>query len=318
MEAHEQFENEASVSIFFILDGPKYQAQSIFLATSLRYFNNDRYKIFAYIPDTAQGKIERITFRVMEACNVEVRRLKIPEINGRSPFNGYYPHGNKILAAADPRPTDISIFLDSDMVCCAPLNFENLVHPGEMRAVISDYATGWYNMKRWKKAYRFFGHDVPTQRVKFHRGRQLTSPPYFNAGMVGFREDVESDDQHLGKVWLDIAHRFDWDLDLKYERNAVDQLTLPIVATHLGLKMPLTPTAYNYNIMRRPFDPELRLKILHYHRFVDLWAWPFGKEVPRILREVVGNYLARRAMSVFRNYYRMPQISGNKPADGAK
>jgi len=33
-----------SVSIFFILDGPKLQAQAVLLAASLRYFNKDRYK----------------------------------------------------------------------------------------------------------------------------------------------------------------------------------------------------------------------------------------------------------------------------------
>jgi hypothetical protein len=171
---------------------------------------------------------------------------------------------------------------------------------------VSDYATGWYNMKRWTKAYAHFGLEVPEERVKFHRGRQLTSPPYYNGGMVGFRDDVASDDQHLGKVWLDIAHRFDWDLDVKYERNSVDQLTLPIAGTQLGLQMPLTSTAYNYNIMRRPFDPDLDLKILHYHRFVDLWAWPFGKEVVGILDEVLGKYLRKRAFSVFREWYGTP------------
>ncbi|MGB0966703.1 MAG: hypothetical protein ACPGUX_00840 [Halocynthiibacter sp.] len=306
MKSSARSADQDSVSLFFILDGQKYQAQAIMLAASLRYFNADRYKIFAYVPETARDDMERITLRIMRACNVEIRILKIPEINGRTPFNGHYPHGNKILAAAETRPTDISVFLDSDMVCCAPLDFENLVAPGEMRAVVSDYATGWYNMKRWRKAYHHFGLEVPEQRVKFYRGRQLTSPPYFNAGMVGFRENTGSDEQHLGKVWLDIAHQFDWDLDLKYERNAVDQLTLPIVATRLGLGMPLTSTDYNYNIMRRPFDPELRPKILHYHRFVDLWAWPFGKEMPRILTEVVGKHLAMRAMRVFRQHYRMP------------
>jgi hypothetical protein len=58
--------------------------------------------------------------------------------------------------------------------------------------------------------------------------------------------------------------------------------------------------------MRRPFDPDLDLKILHYHRFVDLWAWPFGKEVVGILDEVLGKYLRKRAFSVFREWYGTP------------
>jgi len=54
------------------------------------------------------------------------------------------------------------------------------------------------------------------------RGRRLLSPPYFNAGMIGFREDVESDDSHLGKVWLDTSHRIDWDLGMAAERTFLD------------------------------------------------------------------------------------------------
>ena len=34
-------------AIFFIVDGPKYQAQAILLAATLRYFNNDRYQLIA-------------------------------------------------------------------------------------------------------------------------------------------------------------------------------------------------------------------------------------------------------------------------------
>ncbi len=41
-----------SVSIFFILDGPKLQAQAVLLAASLRYFNKDRYKLLAYVPES--------------------------------------------------------------------------------------------------------------------------------------------------------------------------------------------------------------------------------------------------------------------------
>lgn len=306
-EADAPPEANETVSIFFILDGPKYQAQAILLAATLRYFNEDRFHLIAYVPKGGRKQLERITHRTMQACNVDVRDIEIDSVDGRPPFDGHYPHGNKILAAAQPRETSVSVFLDSDMVCCAPLDFAGLVQRGQMRAVVSDYATGWYSFKRWTKAYRHFGLDVPEQRVQFHRGRQLTSPPYYNAGMVGFREDVASDSQHLGKVWLETAHDFDWNLDLKYEQTYLDQLSLPIAATRAGLEMPLTPVAYNYNIMRREFDPELDLKILHYHRFVDLWAWPFGKMVPQILEEVVGEYLAKRAFRVFGGYYGLPK-----------
>ena len=298
---------KTTVSIFFILDGPKLEAQAILLATTLRFFNSNRYQIIAYASQEAWANIQRITFRVMKACDVEIRPLDPIRVGGRTAFNGHYPHGNKILAAAAPRSSDISVFLDSDTVCCAPLDFEKLVQPNTMAAVVSDYATGWYNQKRWVTAYGFFDQELPEQRVKFYRGRKLTSPPYYNAGMVGFREDVAGDDQHLGKVWLDTASRFDWDLDLKYDRVFTDQLSLPIAATRMGLKMPYIEPIYNYNIMRRPFDPKLAPKILHYHRFIDLWNWPFGRQIPTILEATLGSYLAIRAMRVFRSYYEMPR-----------
>jgi hypothetical protein len=103
------------------------------------------------------------------------------------------------------------------------------------------------------------------------------------------------------------ASRFDWDLGLKYDRVFTDQLSLPIAATRMGLKMPYIEPIYNYNIMRRPFDPELAPKILHYHRFIDLWNWPFGLQIPTILEATLGSYLAIRARRVFRSYYEMPR-----------
>jgi hypothetical protein len=299
-------EQSDTVCLFFIVDGPKLEAQAILLAATLRFFNADRYRLIAYIPKKRRVEIQRITWRMLGACNVEIRTLPAPKVNDRTPFTQPYPHGNKILAAADSRPDQISVFLDSDMVCCAPLDLEALVQPGTMRAVVSDYATGWYRQKRWIMAYKHFGHALPEQRVKFHRGRQLSSPPYFNAGLVGFREDVASDAEHLGKVWLDTANKFDWDTSLKYERVFMDQLTLPIAATRAGLTMPLTQTDYNYNIMRRPFNPDLSPRILHYHRFKDLWNWPFGQHIPEILHGVAGAYLTRRTLSVFRKHYSMP------------
>jgi hypothetical protein len=295
-----------SVSIFFILDGPKLQAQAVLLAASLRYFNKDRYKLLAYVPESGVTDLARITRRAMRACNVEIVPFSVPKIDGRPAFESHYPHGNKILAAALPRASKISVFLDSDIFCCAPLDFESLVKPGEMCAVVSDYLTGAFSIERWDAGYRFFGHETPEQRVKMLRGRRLLSPPYFNAGMIGFREDVESDDSHLGKVWLDTSHRIDWDLGMATERTFLDQFSLPIAAVRSNIKTRLAPNDYNYNIMHRNFDPQIEAKILHYHGFKHLWAWPIGPEVPKILSSEIGEALAARAFQVFKKHYAFP------------
>jgi len=56
-----------SVSIFFILDGPKLQAQAVLLAASLRHFNKDRYKLLAYVPVSGVTDLARSTRRAMRA-----------------------------------------------------------------------------------------------------------------------------------------------------------------------------------------------------------------------------------------------------------
>ena len=101
---------KTTVSIFFILDGPKLEAQAILLATTLRFFNSNRYQIIAYASQEAWANIQRIIFRVMKVCDVEIRPLDSIRVGGRTAFNGHYPHGNKILAAAAPRSSDISVF----------------------------------------------------------------------------------------------------------------------------------------------------------------------------------------------------------------
>jgi hypothetical protein len=76
-----------TVSIFFILDGPKLEAQAILLAATLRFFNSDRYQIIAYASAEARKTIQRITFRVMKACDVEIRPLDPIRVGGRTAFN---------------------------------------------------------------------------------------------------------------------------------------------------------------------------------------------------------------------------------------
>lgn len=58
-----------TATVFFIVDGPKLEAQAALLATSLVYHNGNKYKYIAYYPEENFDSIRRITKRVLRACN---------------------------------------------------------------------------------------------------------------------------------------------------------------------------------------------------------------------------------------------------------
>ena len=82
---------------------------------------------------------------VLRRLNCEIRPI---ETEGR--FDPPYPHGNKILAALDPKDTDYAAFLDSDMLVIAPCGVEELVRAGAV-GVVPSTSMRWCG---WKAGWR--------------------------------------------------------------------------------------------------------------------------------------------------------------------
>ena len=75
--------------------------------------------IVAYTPNSKLGAINDVTRKMMEILNVDIRGFDDQLVK----WSPKYPHGNKILASRERRETELSVFLDTDVVCLGPLIF---------------------------------------------------------------------------------------------------------------------------------------------------------------------------------------------------
>lgn len=275
------------VCLFLVIDGLKLEAQACLLLPSLRRHLGNDVSVIAYRRQDADA-LQPTTEQVLAACNVELRDIPGTGPNDPDPWVEPYPVGNKILAASDPRDCDISVFIDTDMVFVAPIDFAALMEGAEIAAVISDYSTHSNTEDGWRAFYGLYGLDLPEERVNLLGGRRLQSLPYFNAGMIAFREKFGPDKLSFGAEWLKDTLRFDHEMTLPILRVNIDQLTLPITARRLGQSIKQLSNEFNYNIQAYGGLEDEPKALLHYHKFGVLWANAhFGKPVLDDLRDVL-------------------------------
>lgn len=289
------------VTIFFIVEGARLEAQSALLAATLADHNGATHRLVAYAPPTALPGLPTPLRDLYDRCGVDLRPIEPdPDSPAAHRFaeRGWarpYPHGNKILAAATPRTGDWSVFLDTDMICAAKLELEPLQTPHRLALVPEGVPSWGKENDRWQRAYTHFGLPVPEERVTLTRRRRKQSLPYFNAGFVMFPEAPPPGQDHgFGALWLDTALAFDWGCAIGGKRPWLDQITLPLTLKRFGLGYHVADTALNFSISDRTHEPDARPAILHYHRWRYLRAWPQGAEAFRTLDRIAGPALAAR------------------------
>lgn len=257
------------LTFLFIVEGPRLEAQAILLAATLRQ-HHPQAGIIGYRPETAPEPPAALT-GLFAHLGAELRTLPIPPRFWRGP----YPHGNKILALAEPRDTDTSIFLDTDMMMAAPLTPDDL--PGAMEiSVIPEGILSWgKDVTRWDRVYAHFGLTTPPERIRLLRGARRPSPPYFNAGFIAQREADRVDGLTFGALWRDTARIIDHEVGVGSKRPWLDQIALPVTLRRFGFAHRILDEAANFSVSngRRLPDP-FAPKIIHYHRARFLRAWP--------------------------------------------
>ena len=258
--------------IFFIVDGARLEAQACLLAPSLKKHLTKNQRAVAYVREEYHGKLDPLTLDILSASDVEIR--DIPNTSdGYAPWAAPYPHGNKILAAACPRDCDISVFLDTDTVLSAPVDFAGELGDALIAACVSDYAATAEGDTDWTAFYAAFDLPAPIDRVQYNGGRRIISYPYFNAGMIVFRERTDDGQPtHIGRDWLDTALRFEREVEREYSRANIDQLTLPILGYLREAPVKPLPQHMNFNIESFGEDDGARQSVVHYHRIGVLWG----------------------------------------------
>jgi hypothetical protein len=174
-----------------------------------------------------------------------------------------YPHGNKILAAAEPRDTDLSGFLDTGVVYLNPRDFPLIPPNTPVFVTPKRVMTRGKGPEVWKPVYEVDGRDLPDWRVKLTKGRVVL--PNFNAGAVGFVERGNAAGQQLQDLWFDTSIAIDGNPEIIGKRPWLDQIALPIAAASMGERVEVPSDLHNFFPYRLKGVEDLpHINFLHY------------------------------------------------------
>lgn len=279
-------------SFIFVADGPRFEDPAVILAGSIRVQHGDAAAIHAYCPEEKAQALSAFFRAAMAELGVQISPIPA----GPSPFAEPYPHGNKILAAAQPRSGARTVFLDTDTVLLAPLvrkQAQTLV-----AAVPEGVPTWGRHTGDWAPVYAHFGLPLPDARVRLCRGRRIEVLPYFNAGFLSFPEHG-SHGQRFGKLWLETAAEIDHRLDIPNKRPWLDQIALPIAIARSQFGWEAWPEKFNYSLYRRQFPIEADRALVHYHLpslfRADIGCMRAYRSVLRLLPAELARELRQRA-----------------------
>lgn len=289
-----------STEVFFIVDGDRLEAQACLLAPTLKRHLTDDQHAVAYVREDYIDSVNDFTHEVLAASDVEIRL--IPGTNdGHAPWLAPYPQGNKLLAAAAPRECEVSAFLDTDTVMTEPVDFGHELGDALIGACVSEYASSTGTDEDWEAYYAAFDMKPPGDRVQLNGGRRLVSFPYFNAGVVVFRErSSDGWPTDVGRDWLAAALKFERAVTREYTRSNIDQFTLPILGYQR--QSPIKPLGHhmNFNIQAFGDGDGQSQSIAHYHAVGALWKHNVhGRETLEALADVVDKAAPKTFLEVF-------------------
>ncbi|MEM9474828.1 MAG: glycosyl transferase family 90 [Pseudomonadota bacterium] len=274
------------LTIFFIAQPPAYQNMGVYLAASVRAMYSEPVDLVGYVPESAAAALDPKALALYRKLDVDIRVF-----DDADRFAPAYPHGNKILAALEPRRTPYSAFLDSDMLMIRPNRIANLIRPGHV-SVAPATSMYWTGQKIWDEVYEACGMAVPEARIWLSRQRRRQLLPYFNAGLVAFPEGpVAPDGRSFAEIWHDLAQAIDR-RDIPKKRPYLDQLSLPPAILSAGLNWNILPEEQHYILggalrgAALPADREIVL--LHYRNFRNLRDVGHLKTAKSLLQRATG------------------------------
>lgn len=262
-----------SLTVYFIVEPPDYQLMACYLAASLRENFGQDLHLVGYCPEQ---KLDTVLPDVKEA----LRRLRVDlrgfKTEGR--FDPPYPHGNKLLATLEPRETDFSCFMDSDILCIRPNRVENILRAGHV--TLSKAASmNWAPQSIWDTIYGICGMDLPEERFKLMKQRKGQERiPYFSSGLFSFPEQHRNTEgMTFPQVWMQIAQQLDAAPDLPKKRPYLDQMSLPLAIRKAGLDWNILPDEQHFILggleRGKPLPADRDIFTVHYR------VWEIVKEI---------------------------------------
>ena len=259
------------LTVFFIVEPPDYQVMACYLAASLREQFGQTVALVGYCPAPKLETVHPEVIRILGLLGCEVRPF---QVEGR--FDPAYPHGNKILATMEPRDTEFSCFMDSDILCLRPNDVANIVAPGMVSLTPAAWM-GWGDQDMWGTIYDIVGIPLPDDRIRLMKQKKGKGKvPYFSSGLFSFPEQHRKDGKSFPQIWYDVAQTVDANPDIPQKRPYLDQMTLPLAIQKAGLTWNILPDTQHYILGGRsrgkPLPEDRDIFTVHYRR------WPVLKE----------------------------------------
>ena len=222
------------LSMFFVVDPPRYQDMGCYLAASIRTHLDEDVDLIGYCPADTIKDMDPYALAIFKKLKVDIRPM-----DTQGAFDPPYPHGNKMIAAAQPRRTPYSAFLDSDILFIGATRVADLIKPGHV-SLTPAASMYWSGQKIWKDIYAACEMPMPADRIWLARQRRRKLMPYFSAGFFVFPEGPANDaNESFVDVWMRLARMID-KVDIIKKRPYLDQMSLPL-AIHAFCRNTLGP-----------------------------------------------------------------------------
>lgn len=230
------------LSVIYVLDPPGLSRDSIVLLSSIRKLfpaaTRPDVEVIAYTPRHKEGFL----FPYIREFHAHMgAQIRLFEAEGH--YAPAYPHGNKILACAQPRDSAHTLFLDTDMAVVSPDAFDGLLLPQAVSVVPEGVMTWGKAQSAWRYLYDKFGLSFPEDQVVLTRSG-VRSVPYFNAGMIAFPTGSDFAEQ-----WLALSKAVDADPAVVEKRPWLDQITLPLAIRASGLEANVCDNRWNLSLV---------------------------------------------------------------------
>lgn len=256
------------LTVYFIVEPPEYQVMACYLSASLRENFGDTVALVGYCP---AHKIDLVHPEVKAALAKMNCDLRTMETEGR--FDPPYPHGNKILATLEPRETEFSCFMDSDILALRPNAVENIIKDGCV-SLTPAASMGWAKQSIWPSIYAAAGMEMPTERIRLMKQKKGNGRmPYFSSGLFSFPEQYRTiDGKSFPQVWMEVAQTLDANPDLPAKRPYLDQMSLPLAIQKAGLTWNLLPDVQHFILGGKargePLPTDREIFTVHYRHWL--------------------------------------------------
>jgi hypothetical protein len=274
------------LTLIYIVDLPEYQYMACYLLASIRESFPGDVRVIGYCPEEKMAEIDSGVIRAHELMGAEIRPMRT---QGR--WDTAYPHGNKILAALDPRESEYSAFVDSDVLFLRKNTPQALISPGKVSCSVAA-SMQWGEQSVWDQIYGVFEMAVPTERVRLMRRFRKKVVPYFSSGLVVFPEGPVNG-RRFAEVWYETATEIDRKTDLPARRPYLDQMSLPLAIRRAGLDWNILPEEQHYilgGLLRgEPLPTDREIFTIHYRGMRILKELGLMRQVRGMLRRQAGS-----------------------------